>query len=330
MRQMKTIILMMRADKERKVPVLLIFAGLVVVIGSVVVGYLLEQGNLLVLMQPAELIIIAGGAAGIILVSSPARNLRILCRAVFSVCVHRSYSRDSYLDALKLLYVLFSLGRGTGRLDLEKHVEDPYESDVFQAHSSVLSDAEATSFICDSLRMAISAGLGEQEVERLMVLDMEVQRSGRQQPLRVIMNVADSLPGLGIIAAVLGVVVTMQALGGPAQAIGQKVAAALVGTFFGILACYGVVSPLSSRLESLGKARTEYLQVLRVAIASYFHGASPLVSAESARRSIPLDLRPTLEEMETELRRERIPLSHDQIQAMAMQSGGTAEGSAAD
>ncbi len=305
----------------------LIIAGLVVVFGSVAAGYLLEQGNLLVLLQPAELIIIAGGATGIILISSPARNLGILGRAVYSVGVHRPYTRETYLDALKLLYVLFSLGRGSGKLDLESHVEAPYDSEVFQAHSSVLSDAEATSFICDSLRVAISAGLGEQEVERLMALDMDVQRSGRQQPLRVLISVADSLPGLGIVAAVLGVVETMQALGGPAQAIGQKVAAALVGTFFGILLCYGVVSPLSNRLESLGKARTEYLQVLRVAISSFFRGASPLVAAESARRSIPLDLRPTLEEMETQLRRERIPLTRDQLQAVAAQEGAAAEGS---
>ena len=291
---------------------LLIVAGLVVVLGSVIAGYLLEQGNLFVLMQPAELIIIAGGAAGIILVSCPARNLRILRDAVFSVCRNRGCTRDTYLDALKLLYVLFHMGQGTGKIALESHVEAPYDSEVFQANAGVLSDAEATSFICDSLRMAISAGLSEQEVERLMVLDMEVQRSGRQQPLRVLVNVADSLPGLGIIAAVLGVVVTMQALGGPTQLIGQKVAAALVGTFFGILLCYGVVSPLSSRLESLGKSRTEYLQVLRVAIASFFRGATPLVAAESARRSIPLDLRPTLEEMETQLRREHIPRTREQ------------------
>jgi chemotaxis protein MotA len=286
---------------------LLIIAGLVVVLGSVVTGYLLEQGNLLVLMQPAELIIIAGGAAGIILISSPARNLRILIRAVFSVCTHKGYTRDTYLEALKLLYVLFQLGQGTGKISLESHVESPYDSEVFQAHHSVLTDTEATNFICDSMRMAISAGLSEQEVERLMVVDMEVQRSGRQQPLRILTSVADSLPGLGIVAAVLGVVVTMQAMGGQAQEIGQKVAAALVGTFFGILLCYGVVSPISSRLESIGKARSEYLQVLRVAIASFFRGVSPMISAEAARRSIPLDLRPTLEEMQTQLRRERIP-----------------------
>ncbi len=302
---------------------LLIFVGLVVVLGSVIAGYLLEQGNLWVLMQPAELLIIGGGAVGIILVSSSARNLRILAKALYSVGASRQYTQDSYLDALKLLYVLFSIGRGTGRTQIEPHVEKPYDSEIFQAHHSVLSDAGATNFICDSLRMAISAGLSDREVDRLMVLDMEVQRSGRQQPLRVLVNVADSLPGLGIVAAVLGVVVTMQALGGPAQEIGHKVAAALVGTFFGILLCYGVVSPLSNRLESLGKSRTEYLQVLRVAIASFFRGASPLVAAESARRSIPLDLRPSLEEMENQLRRERIPRSPDQQQATAEAGGAS-------
>jgi chemotaxis protein MotA len=285
----------------------LVLTGLLVVLGSVVTGYLLEQGHLAVLMQPAEFVIIAGGAAGIILVSSPRRNLGILGRAIWSACTQRGSTRDTCLDALKVLYVLFHLGRGNRGMALESHVESPYESEVFLAHPSLLADREATRFICDSFRMAISAGLNDQEIERLMVLDMEVQRSGRQQPLRVLVSVADSLPGLGIVAAVLGVVVTMQALGGPTRDVGQKVAAALVGTFLGILLCYGVVSPLSSRMEALSKARTEHLQMLRVAIASFFRGASPMLAAESARRSIPLDIRPTLEEMEAELRREHIP-----------------------
>ncbi len=286
---------------------LLIFAGLAVVVGSVLAGYLLENGNLLVLLQPAELIIIAGGAIGIILVSSPGRNLRILGKTVFSVFRHRPHTRDAYLDTLRLLYVLFQVGQGTGKTALEVHVEAPYESEIFSTHPDLLSDAEAIDFICDSFRMAISAGLSDQDVDRLMVLDMEVQRSGRQQPLRVLVNIADSLPGLGIVAAVLGVVVTMQALGGPAQLVGAKVAAALVGTFLGILLCYGVVGPIANRLESIGKGRTEYFQMMRVSIASFFRGSSALVSAESGRRSIPLDLRPTLEDMEDELRRERVP-----------------------
>jgi chemotaxis protein MotA len=296
---------------------LLILAGLLVVLGSVASGYLIERGNLLVLMQPAELIMIAGGASGIILISCPGRNLRILCKAIATVYTQRPYTKHLYLEALRTLYALFQVGRGAGSTVLESHVETPDESAVFQAHPSLLADAAATDFICDSFRMAISAGLTGGEIEGLMALDIDVQRSGRQQPLRILTNVADSLPGLGIIAAVLGVVVTMQSLGGPAADIGQKVAAALVGTFLGILLCYGVIGPIASHLECLSKSRSEYLQVLRVALASFLNGASPMVAAEMARRTIPLDLRPSLDEMEKQLRREKIPLSTAQQEALA-------------
>ena len=295
---------------------LLILCGLFVVISSVVSGYLLERGSLLVLMQPSELLIIAGGAVGIVLISGPRRNLRVLAKAVFLARSRRLSTVDTYLEALKVLYVLFQVDRSGGTLALDKHVENPYESEIFLAHPSLLNDVEAITFVCDTFRMALSAGLNGDEVDRLMAVDMEVQRSGRQQPLRILLNVADSLPGLGIIAAVLGVVVTMQALGGPALDIGQKVAAALVGTFLGILLCYGVVGPLSHHLDCLSKARSEFLQVLRVAIAWFYRGASPMVAAEAARRTIPLDLRPSLEDMETELRREHIPLTAAQQEAL--------------
>ena len=295
---------------------LLILAGLLVVLSSVVSGYLLERGSLLVLMQPSELIIIGGGALGIILISGPRRNLRVLSKTLLARNRPRS-SPEAYLEALKVLYVLFQVGRSGGSIAVDSHVEVPYESEIFLAHPTVLDDSEATSFICDTFRMALSAGLNGEEVDRLMAVDMEVQRSGRQQPLRILVNVADSLPGLGIIAAVLGVVVTMQALGGAALDIGQKVAAALVGTFLGILLCYGVIGPLSQHLDCLSKARSEFLQVLRVALGWFFHGASPMVAAEAARRTIPLDLRPTLEDMEKELRRENIPLSAAQQEALA-------------
>ena len=286
---------------------MLILLGLLVVIGSVCAGYLLEKGNLLVLMQPNELLIIAGGAIGILLASCPPRNLRMLWKSLWSVRTRRTESSDAYLEALKLLYVLFQLGRGSGLTDLETHVEQPDDSLAFQAHPSILEDREATDFICDSFRIMISAGLNADKVERLMGLDMDIQRSGRQQPLRTLTNLADALPGLGIIAAVLGVVVTMQALNGPAADIGQKVAAALVGTFLGILLCYGVISPIANHVECLNKARAEYLQVLRVAIVSAMRGDMPLVATETGRRSIPLDLRPSYDDLITQLRQERIP-----------------------
>jgi chemotaxis protein MotA len=287
--------------------VVLILAGLLVVLGSVLAGYLLERGNVFVLLQPAELLIIAGGALGIILVANPRRNLRALVHAIASIRRHRTHTREVYLAVLRMLYVLFQFSRRAGLPGLEPHVEAPHKSEIFRPCRVVLADDAVIAFICDSFRIAIAAGLDSQEMERLMSLDMEVQRAERQQPVRALVTVADSLPGLGIIAAVLGVVVTMRALGGPAADIGQKVAAALVGTFLGILLCYGVVGPLASHLECLNRARAEYLQVIRVAIVSFFHGVSPKVAAEAARRSIPLDVRPTFEEMEQWLRKAKIP-----------------------
>lgn len=286
---------------------MLIIAGLLVVLGSVLAGYLLEHGNIFVLLQPAELLIIAGGALGIILVSNPRRNLRAILRAITSIHRQRAHTEASYMLVLKMLYVLFQYSRRAGLPGLEPHVEAPHSSEIFRPYRATLADDEVIDFICDSFRIAIAAGLDSQEMERLMSLDIDVQRSGRQQPVRALMTIADSLPGLGIVAAVLGVVVTMQVLGGPAADIGQKVAAALVGTFLGILLCYGLVGPLASHLECLNKSRGEYLQVIRVAIGSFFHGSSPMVSAESARRSIPLDVRPSFDHMERALRKARIP-----------------------
>jgi len=169
--------LAVRAIRERFL--LLIQVGLLVIIGSVLAGYLLEQGNLLVLLQPAELVIIAGGALGIVLVSCPARNLRLLLRAVLSIRTRHACTRDSYIEALKVLYVLFQLGRGFQRAELEKHVETPAESEIFLAHPGLLADVDATNFICDSFRMALSAGLNADEVKHLMALDLDIQRAGR-------------------------------------------------------------------------------------------------------------------------------------------------------
>jgi len=280
-----------------------ILAGLILVFGAVAAGYLLERGQLLVLLQPAELIIIGGSALGIVLISNPRRNLRKLAAALWSIRASSPYSREFYLDVLKLMYVLLAYSQRLGISSLESHVDAPSTSPVFNQHPAIFEDEGALMFVCDSIRTVTATGLDAEELDRVMAIDIEVQRAGRNQSVNALLNVADSLPGLGIVAAVLGVVVTMQALGGPASVIGQKVAAALVGTFLGILLCYGVVGPLASNIQNRNRSKMELLQVLRAGLIASLRGSSPMVAAEFARRSIPEELRPSYGSMENELRR---------------------------
>ena len=281
---------------------MLILAGLAVVLGSVLAGYLMEHGSVFVLLQPAELLIICGGALGILLVSSPRRNLRVLAAAVASVRWRHGPDGDGYLTVLRLLYVLFQFSRRAGVAAVEPHVERPQQSEIFRPCRKVLADKIALDFICDSWRIAIAAGLDGTELERLMSLDIEVQRAGRNQPARMLGNLADSLPGLGIVAAVLGVVVTMRALGGPASEIGQKVAAALVGTFLGILLCYGLLGPMASKMGKAAEEHGHFYHTVRVALSAFLKGNAPPIAIEFARRAVPGHVRPSFQELESAYR----------------------------
>src|SRR5208337_380248 len=183
-------------------------------------------------------------------------------------------------------------------------VEKPENSSIFKNYPQFLADHHARDFVCDTLRMAITGGVEPFDMDQMMELDMEVRDHEATQPVNSLSTVADALPGLGIVAAVLGVVITMGSLGGPQEEIGEKVAAALVGTFLGILLCYGVVGPIASRLEGRCEAHTHHLQVLRTGIVAFADGMSPILAVEAARRSIPVEWRPSFEEMHINVRRE--------------------------
>jgi chemotaxis protein MotA len=278
-------------------------------------GFLLERGNVLVLLQPAELLIILGSASGIMLAANPAAAVRGILRGALSVFLPPPYTPNFYQSVLKLLYELFGIGRRHGMPELENHIEDPGSSRVFQAHPEITQDRGAMHFLCDSVRMVTSGVARPGELAHLMDLDMDVQRRERQGPVNALGMLADSLPGLGIVAAVLGVVVTMQALGSAPELIGQRVAAALVGTFLGILLCYGVVGPLASHLELRNDGRSHFLQCIYSGVHAFARGSSPLLAAEFARRSIPPELRPSFGDMETTFRREvKIPPLNVQAQ----------------
>jgi chemotaxis protein MotA len=287
---------------------MLTILGIVVVFAAVFGGYILEKGNPYVLLQPAEMLIVCGAAAGIVLIANPPATIRKMIRGTKAILFPPAQGRTRYLRALRMLYEVFCYLQRAGTLNLESHVENPQSSPIFSQYPELLKDGPVIDFLCDSLRMIVVGATTPGELDRLMALDIEVHRRGNHEPVGALSSIADSLPGLGIVAAVLGVVITMQSIGAAPQTVGEKVAAALVGTFLGILFCYGVVGPAASRLESLGEAHTQYLQVLRIAVVAFAKGASPILALEYGRRSIPLECRPGFDEMETTIRREaRIP-----------------------
>jgi chemotaxis protein MotA len=272
--------------------------GIVVVFGAIVAGYLMEKGNLLVLVQPAELIIIAGAALGTLLVANPMHILRAMAAGVLGVVKPSPFGKTRYLDTLKMMFEFLNKIRREGLLSVENDVEKPHESAFFQKYPEFLKDHHITDFVCDTMRVAITGGVEPFDMDQMMERDMEVHHHGAMAPISSLTTVADALPGLGIVAAVLGVVITMGSIGGPPEEVGKKVASALVGTFLGILLCYGLVGPLGSNMNKGVDEYNEYLQVLRVLILAFLKGNAPIIAVEMARRAIPAHVRPSFDEME--------------------------------
>jgi chemotaxis protein MotA len=272
--------------------------GIVVVFGAVIGGFLMEKGHLAVLMQPAELVILAGAAMGTLLVANPLRVLKAIVGGLLGALKGSPFTKERYLSTLKMLYEFLNKVRKEGLLAVEMDVERPAESVIFKRYPEFLNDHHALEFVCDTLRTAITGGVEPFDMDQMMELDMEVHHNGAIQPVDALTTVADSLPGLGIVAAVLGVVITMGALGGPPEEIGKHVAAALVGTFLGILPCYGLVGPLASSMRKVADEHNEYLHVLRVLMLAFLKGAAPMIAIEMGRRAIPAYARPSFEEME--------------------------------
>jgi chemotaxis protein MotA len=286
---------------------MLALIGILLVFGAVFGGFLLEKGNPYVLMQPAELLIICGSACGIVLVSNSPAMIRKMLAGVLSAFNPPRLGPPVFLRNLRLLYEIFVYSkRARGIMQIETDIENPENSPIFSNHPEFLQDRVTRDFVCDSLRMLVIGATTPHELDHLMDLDIDIQRRGRHEPVNALAALAEALPGLGIVAAVLGVVITMEAIGGSAESIGQKVAAALVGTFLGILLCYGVVSPVAARLEHVSEMQAQFQQVLRIAIVAFARGATPLLALEYARRSIPVELRPSFVDMETMIKRDAI------------------------
>jgi chemotaxis protein MotA len=272
--------------------------GILIVFGAIIAGYLMEHGQLMVLVQPAELIIIGGAAIGTIVTANPISTIQRLIKGLLGLLKGDSRNKGFYLENLKMLNQLFSYARKVGIPKLEADVDEPDKSAVFSKYPKFLKDHHAVAFICDTLRMFISGGVDPFELDQLMELDMEVHHKELNEPVAALSTTADALPGLGIVAAVLGVVITMGALGGPPEEMGKKVAAALVGTFLGILLCYGVFGPLAGRMTKSNQSEETYYHVMRAGLMAFIKGSAPIMAVEVARRAIPATVRPTFQEME--------------------------------
>lgn len=272
--------------------------GIVLVIGAILGGYLMEHGNIRVLLQPAELIIILGAAIGTVLIANPLHILKKIASGLGGAFGSSKYTQARYLEVMKIMYELFGRARREGMMALEADSDAPDKSPVFSKYPNFLKDHHALNFVCDSIRMAASGAIEPFDADQMLEMDMEVHHHESTQPVAALSTMADSLPGLGIVAAVLGVVITMGALGGPPEEIGKKVAAALVGTFLGILMCYGFIGPLAANMSKAADEEHEYYQVLRVMIVASMKGSAPSVAVEFGRRAIPSRLRPSFQETE--------------------------------
>ncbi|MBI5606390.1 MAG: flagellar motor stator protein MotA [Deltaproteobacteria bacterium] len=277
--------------------------GIVVVIGAVLGGYLMEHGNLGVIFQPAEMVIIFGSAIGSFLVASPSKVVGLVFGHIAAIFSGKARSKADYLELLSLMNRLFMKIRKDGLISIEADIETPAKSPLFSKYKSLISNHKAVDFICDNLKVIISSNMPPHEMDNLMDVDIEAHQHETMIPSLSVAKVADSLPGFGIVAAVLGVVLTMGKIDQPPAVLGQSIGAALGGTFLGVFMCYGFVGPMAANLEHQAKEDEAYYHVIKVAMVAFVGGAAPQLSVEFGRRAIPGKERPTFNELETFLRK---------------------------
>lgn len=278
---------------------MLLIVGIVIVFGSVLGGFIMHHGNLLVLFQPNEYLIIGGAGLGSLIVGNSPGTLKRAFSQVKDLLKPSPYGAEAYSDLLHLLYKVFQKARKDGLMGLEAHVETPEASALFQEHPRFLGNHHAVAMLCDTLKVLLTGTVENHHLDDILTLDLERHHHEALAGPTAIAKVADAMPGFGIVAAVLGVVITMGAIGGSAVEIGEKVAAALVGTFLGILLSYGVLGPIAQAIEERLNAEHSYLLVIKTALLAFARGDAPMSAVEFARRNIDPDERPSFAEMET-------------------------------
>jgi len=281
---------------------MLIIVGLIIVVLSVFGGYIGAHGKLGALWQPFELVIIGGAALGAFLVGTPTKTVKATLAAIPAVFKGPKYQRQDYQDVLSLVYELLNKARREGFMALEDHVERPYESALFANYPKVQADHHLIDFITDCLRLMIGSNIEPHELEPLLELELEKHHHEVMAPAHALAKVADGLPGFGIVAAVLGIVITMGSIGGDIAEVGAHVAGALVGTFLGILLAYGFIGPLAAAVEARAEQDARIYESVKTALLACLRGYNPKIALEFARKTLPSNVRPGFSEFETHLK----------------------------
>jgi chemotaxis protein MotA len=276
--------------------------GIVIVLTGVIGGYLFENGPLHVLVQPAELVIIGGAGIGALLVSAPGNVFGQVMRAIASSFGSHSPTKTDYLELLKLEYEVFQFLRKNGAVALDEHVQDMSKSPIFSKYPGFLKRHHAVDFFRDALKQVVNGTASAEELDVLLDSELDTHHEESIIPVGLIQKTGDALPGLGIVAAVLGIIITMGSLDAGPEEIGHKIGAALVGTFLGVLLSYGVFNPIATNIEIQGAASTKYLRCIKEGMIPAMRGVSPIVAVEFARKAIFSQVRPTSDEMDTAIR----------------------------
>lgn len=281
---------------------MLVLLGAFIVMASTLGGFIIAGGNPVVLLHVSEFVVILGVAAGVLVIASPGHVLKEILHKTKEAIAAKSAGEKEFTDLLKLLYEIFMIGRRNGLIALEEHIMNPKASAVFQRYPSVLNHKERLEFICNGLKPVVDGKIKPDQLEDLMQAELSAKKSEAHHPIHILHLVGDSLPGIGIVAAVLGIINTMNAIAEGPEKVGEKVAAALTGTLLGIFVAYGFVNPLANRVEFNNASDEQFLKCIKQAVAGFAKGLAPLTAVEVARRSLDSHVQPDGGELELALK----------------------------
>lgn len=281
---------------------MLIIVGAIIVFAATLGGFMLEGGKPILLLQISEFIVIGGICLGVVVIASPAHVLKEVVHKMIGALKGKAEGVKEYTELLKLLYEIFMVGRRSGLIALEEHVMDPKKSSIFTRYPSVVNNHERLEYLCNGLKPVIDGKIKPDQLADLMEAELDAKAAEAEHPLHVLQLVGDSLPAIGIVAAVLGIINTMSAISEGPEAVGEKVAAALTGTLLGIFIAYGFVSPIGARLKSIASAEEQFLRCIMQAVSGFAKGLAPLTAVEIARRSLDSHVQPNGAELEKTLK----------------------------